>query len=313
MSGITYIDYYIPKEELSIANFLENIDMASIPKNFNGKQEYGEFAASVLNLKSIRIESRLDEAEMIGGLIERLFDTREVKPEDIDVMILAQEKSPHQKVNLPQFLQHKYKMSKAYIVTASGNYCANVEVALNIADLLVKGSDRLKNILIVSFLKVENMEKRVFATYGIVGDAAGIMLLNSDRGKIKLIDNEIISRGMLYNVDLNKDNSLIHSKYYAKCIVDLMKKNSLNNNNIKRVIIQNANPLMISQILDSRGLGSGKIFTANIGKYGHMDCLDFLINLKDLTDNETFNKDDFILAFGTGYAGTYISSLFSTG
>ena len=147
MSGITYIDYYIPKEELSIVNFLEKIDMASIPKNFNSKQEYGEFADSVLNLKSIRIESHLDEAGMIGGLIERLFATQEVKPEDIDMIILARETPPHQKVNLAQFLQHKYKMNKAYIVNASGNYCANVEVALSIADLLVKGSDRLKNIL----------------------------------------------------------------------------------------------------------------------------------------------------------------------
>ena len=61
MPGITYIDYYIPQEELSVSDFLDVIDVKSVPASFKDKREYKMFLENVLRLKSLRIETKKDE------------------------------------------------------------------------------------------------------------------------------------------------------------------------------------------------------------------------------------------------------------
>ncbi len=141
------------------------------------------------------------------------------------------------------------------------------------------------------------------------------MLVSRDRfgdGKynLRLRDKVVISSARLHDVDINEDNSIVHCISYVKCISDLIKKTSINDNNIERILIQNANPLMITQCIASAGLDKNKIFTENTGKYGHMDYVDFTINLKDILDEGITDKDRYILTFGTGHTGSYVSCLF---
>ncbi|UCH98248.1 MAG: hypothetical protein JSV88_15770 [Candidatus Aminicenantes bacterium] len=317
MACITYIDYYIPEEELPVENFLEGINLKSIPTGFKNRQEYALFIENILKLKSIRIETRLEEASMIGGLIEKMFNTLKVKAEDIDVIMATQEPAYVTQQNLAKYLQYKYKMSNSYVINITGNHCANIEIAIHLAGSILQSSQDLNNILIVTSNKTEIIDKRIFGAYAIVGDAAGIMLISKDsdnNGKysLRLLDNVIVSSGKLYDADVNDDNSIVHCISYVKCISDLIKKNSLNNNNIGKILIQNANPLMVTQCIASAGVDKNKIFTKNIGKYGHMDYVDFTINLKDILDEGVINKDRYILTFGTGHAGSYVSCLFSS-
>jgi hypothetical protein len=160
------------------------------------------------------------------------------------------------------------------------------------------------------------VEKRLFGAYAIVGDAAGIMLITRNpvgdgKYSLRLHDQVFVSTGRLYNADVNDDNSIAHCIGYVKCISDLIKKNSINDNHIEKILIQNANPLMITQCMASAGLNKNKIFTENVGKYGHMDYVDFTINLKDILDNGLTDKDRYILTFGTGHTGSYVSCLFA--
>lgn len=315
MAGITYIDYYIPEEEMIITDLLENIDVKSVPPSFKTKLEYAVFIESILKLKSIRVETKLDAADMIGVLIERMFNTQDVKAEEIDVVMFAQEPEAFRKKNLAKYLQHRFKMSNAYTVNVSGNLCANNEIALKIAGSLCRSHKDVNSILIVSAAKPESIDKRVFGTFAIAGDAAGIMLVSSkNRGgkyNLRLLDNVIMSDGSFHDVDVNVDSSLVHCKSYSMCIMELIKKNSLRDESIEKIIIPNANTMMISQCLAAAGLKTNKIFSNNIGKYGHMDCVDFPINLKDMLDEGIVNKNRYVFSFGTGSIGTYVSSLLS--
>lgn len=311
MNDVTYIDYYIPDEELSVDHFLKQIDPGAIPSNFKTKQEYESFVQKILKLQNIRIETRKSESEMLGNLIEKMFKTQTIKPGDINVILFAKEVEDVPQKNLAKFLQYKYNMNNAYILNVSGNYCANIDLALTLAVSVSQNTNT--NILILGLNKKNSVNQRIFGTYGILGDAAGIMLVSNQvhKYKLKLCDSVVISNGMLHNVDLNVDSSLIHCKYYVKCIGDLMEKNGLKAEKIDKVIIQNANPLLISQCLGAKGIKNNKIFSDNLSKYGHLDSMDFIVNLKDVLDQKNINKDHYILSFGTGYAGTYISSLFS--
>jgi 3-oxoacyl-[acyl-carrier-protein] synthase III len=316
MIGINYIDYYIPGEELPITDLLDGINEKSLPPCFKDKQEYAGFIENILKLKSIRIETKLDEASMIGRVIEKMFDSQFIKPGDIDIIMATQEPGYLTQPNIAKMLQFKYKMSNAYVIHVNGNHCANIEIAIDLAGTILQRQQDLNNILVVTSSKAEKIEKRIFGAYAVVGDAAGIMLVSRNRfddGKysIRLKDNVVISSAKLYDADVNDDNSIIHCIGYVKCISDLIKKNSINDSHIEKILVQNANPLVITQCMASAGLDKNKIFNKNVGKYGHMDYVDFTINLKDILDEGIANKDRYILTFGTGHTGSYVSCLFT--
>jgi 3-oxoacyl-[acyl-carrier-protein] synthase III len=312
--GISYLDYYIPGEELSIGDFLAGINETSLPPNFKDKAAYEKFIASVLELKSVRIETRRAEPEMLGVLLEKMFSRHDIEPADIDLVILAQEPLLSQMRNLAQFIQYSYKMSRAYAMHTSGNLCTNIEVALDTACSLLDSREDLNNILIIGSIKVEKLEDRILGTYGIYGDGAGIMLVSRRDSKIKLLDNEILCDGSFYKVDLFADNTTIHSRNYLTSLNGLIGRNSLEDDMIDKIIVQNANPLLVSQCIALAGLDNDKIFSGNFGKYGHLDCLDFLVNLRDATRDDPDDPEPgekLVLSVGIGWAGTYVSSLLS--
>jgi len=309
--GISYLDYYIPGEELSIGDFLANIAETSIPSNFKDKAAYEKFIGSVLELKSIRIETRQAEPEMVGGLVEKMFSQHNIEPADIDLVILAQEPALSRMRNLAQFIQYSYKMSRAYVMHTAGNLCTNIEVALDMACSLMDSRQDLNNILILGAIKVEQPENRIIGTYGIYGDGAGIMLVSRSDSKIKLLDSQIFCDGSFYKINLNDDYTTIHSRNYLASINELIGRNALENEMIDKIIVQNANPLLVSQCISLAGLDNDKIFSDNFGKYGHLDCLDFLVNLKDVTRNAPESGEKLVLSVGIGWAGTYVTSLLS--
>jgi 3-oxoacyl-[acyl-carrier-protein] synthase III len=309
--GISYLDYYVPGEELSIGDFLAGISETSLPPNFKNKAAYEKFIDSVLELKSLRIETRRAEPEMLGVLLEKMFSRHDIEPADIDLVILAQEPLLSQMRNLAQFIQYSYKMSRAYVMHASGNLCTNIEVALDTACSLMDSRQDLNNILIIGAIKVEETKKRIIGTYGIFGDGAGIMLVSRRDSKIKLLDSEILCDGSFYKIDLNADYTTIHSQNYLTSITNLIGRNSLEDEMIDKIIIQNANPLLVSQCIALAGFDKKKIFSGNFGKYGHLYCLDFLINLKDATRDNPDPGEKLILSLGIGWSGTYVSSLLS--
>jgi 3-oxoacyl-[acyl-carrier-protein] synthase III len=317
MSGITYIDYYISQEELSIPDFLDAISPPDIPKGFKDKPDYSRFIQDVLKLKSIKIETQMDEASMIGHVIEKLFDTQSIRPEEIDIILATQEPGYLTQPNIARMLQYKYKISNASVAHINGNHCANIEMAIHFAHSLLLSNPNLNNIMIITSNKVQSVEKRIFGSYAVVGDAAGIMIISrNSSGNAKyclhLHDNVFISTAKLFDANVNDDNSIAHCLSYVKCISDLIKRNSITDNQIEKILIQNANPLMITQCMASAGLNKNKIFIENVGKYGHMNYVDFTINMKDILDKGISNKDRFILTFGTGHTGSYVSCLFSS-
>lgn len=310
--GVHYIDYYIPGEELSMKDLIDGIDIKAIPTAFAGdKEEFASFIAEDLQLKSIRVENKLDGAEMIKRLIEKMFNSGVIRPEDIDLLILAQEPRKNQKNNLTQYLHYCCRMHNAEILNVSGNHCANIEAALDLATSVALRRGEINNILIMSYLKVDKLEDRIVGTYAIEGDAAGIMLVNNRGTKAHLSDITAISNSRLHDADRNSDNSLIHTKYYVKCLTEIIQKNALDDDKLQKIIIQNANTMLVSHCIDLVGLNEDKIFSLNFGRYGHFDCLDFLVNLKDIIESPDLEAGGRILSFGTGWAGTYIASLLS--
>ncbi len=306
--GVTYLDYYLPSEKQSVAEVIGNIDLEMIPPVFSDREEYIEFAGNILELKSVWVESVKSDVEMLDVLLQKMFDTGVVRPEDIDLIITTQEPQQRSMDNAVKYLQYTHKMVQAKVLNISGNHCANIPAAW---DFLESGSASANNVLIVSGFKCKSANERVLGAYGILSDGAGVMLLGKSGGKCSLIGAANLSNGSMFKVDMHKDSSLIHYKYMLSSLKKLLASNPLAPESVKVIIPQNANILLLSNVIMDAGLDTRKIFTDNLSRVGHIDSVDFIINLKSVLEEKKPGNGDLILVLNMGWAGSYLTSLLS--
>ncbi len=313
MIGVSYIDYYIPKEQLSIDQIVNRIQENSLPRSFKSKTEYISFINNFLNVKNIYVENYLSNGEMIGEMLKNAIKDGTINPNEIKLIIYAQEPGYNPKENVAQYIQHKFNLNNSSIVNISGNHCANVQVALDIACSIYCKNKNMNRILIVSstLKKDEPIDNRIIGSFGILGDAAGIVYL-SDRGKRFILeDNVILNNGFFFKANEDDENYLLISKFIQKSLSQLVSRNKLKNDKIEHIVLPNANILMIEQCLYAMGISKNKIFRENISRFGHLDCIDFIVNMKSLFDQIQKDKLN-IIAFSNGLAGSFVSSFLST-
>lgn len=309
--GIKHIKYFVPDTELTVDDLLESIPADKIPIPFSGKHEYAEFIRNELKVNAIRVETTLKDFEMLTNTVEKLIVDEDIEPDKIDLILLAQEPGQRQKKNLAQYIQYEFDIKNAYIINVSGNSCANIDHALTLANNIAKGNNAINNILILGNVKIEDPVKRLVGTYGLISDGSGVMLVTKEVTNLRFVDSSILSSGRFHHAELNQNDFLILLKFYNKCIDNLLQKTGVQIENIKDVIIQNANPMLITQSLKHFGIDSSKIFSQNRTRYAHVDCLDFVFNLKDLINSYETERESLILSFGLGISGSFISSLLS--
>ncbi len=309
---IAHISYYIPESKLAIGDLIKLVFDEDVPKLFPNKEAYGAFIKNDLNVDAVRIEETMSDKEMLANTVEQIFTAEAAEPGEIDLVILAQEEDQRQTLNLGQYIQYEFELNNAYVINIDGNHCANIEHALKLATQIANKNEQINNVLILGNVKVAKPAHRLVGTYGVLSDGSGTILLKKDAKGPGLQSSRAISAGRFHEVNLNRDDSLILCKYYVKTLKELLQRSQVTPDAVTHIITQNANTLLINQCLEMAGLDTEKIFTANHTKYAHLDCLDFLVNLKDLTaELEEKRNDTLILSFGTGWAGSFIGSLLS--
>lgn len=304
--NLHYLDYYLPETVLSVKDLVDLVDEHVIPPVFENKAEYLMFTKDILEQENVLVETQFSEVEMINGLLTKFFSGSTIKPNEIDLIITCQEGNQNTSESFVKCLQHEHKMTNANVMNISGNHCANVPV---IWDFIRSMQNSMRHILIVAGNKTVNHNDRILGAYGILSDGAGIALLSVDPGICSMKNQVKLSNGSLYKVDMNKDNSLLHYKYMTAGVKKLLENGSLPVDSLASVIPQNANILLLSKVTMGLGIDTRKIFTQNISRSGHVDSVDFIINLKDILDEGKLTSGDTILALNMGWAGSYVSSL----
>lgn len=307
---ITNISVYIPDHQVTVEELLASVPASAIPSMAGGDEDYSDYLKSNLGYSSIRTAGKLKDTDLLIEACDQMFDLDMVVPEDIDFLFMAQESNVIQKENSGQFLQMEFDMDHAKIMTISGHHCANVDAAIYMANCVAKSDPSIEKILITGVVSIPSGAERIVGSYGIIGDAAACVLLekNATSG-LQLVHHHSISIGQLHETDLSKDVSLLLFKYYTKCLSELMENSGFSDEDINHIIIQNANTALINQCLSAVGLNTDKVFSDNLNTYGHLDSIDFPLNLRDLM-KKGIKEGAHILTFGSGINGSFISSIF---
>ena len=308
--GVKQIELYIPDKFVPIEDIIDQVSEQAIPQDFSTKEEYTKYCQLMLGLHQISIEEVMEIDEMLEESLKKLFDNGTVKPEDIDLLIFAQEPEIKQKENLVHYFQYKFKMNNAAILTIMGHHCANVPVAISIADSMAAKDRSLQNVLILTgtSIKNESMDNRLIGTYGVLGDAAGSLLLNYE-GNIHIDAQGIATKGRYYQANSFGQDPLLHFKGFTNSIKKLNQLAKIEDSLIDHILVANASTVLASQVLEFSAISTLKIAKDNFGKYGHLDCVDFMLNMKSVLDSEAYTNVS-ILTMDIGLAGSYVTSLF---
>jgi 3-oxoacyl-[acyl-carrier-protein] synthase III len=304
---IVHLDYLIPETKVSVKTVIESMDEKDIPTFFETKEDAISFYENVLNLKEVADAKEKNELDLFDELITKNINQKTVDPSEIDLIIIIDDalQRGNRMPNFGQYIQHSYGFNKADVLILSGNHCSNIEYAITYAELMLK-SEMINNILIVGINKVKHYPERVIENYAIMGDGIGIVVLSSKNEKgVKVNGSFSLTHGAFYEADLSKIPPILLYKNYTLCISGLLKKYKLSPSMFSEIILQNANISAILECFKSLGFKTKKMNLDHISEYGHIDCIDFIINLKRVVD-KNIEKSTKIISFGNGYAGSNI-------
>lgn len=305
---IKYLDYYIPEYRLSLeVIFQDATEKGNLHSAFKTADEGIQFFQQTINLQTVSYAGRMKVIDMLDVLLNRFLECKIVNNTEVQLIILiaddlARSERPP---NLAQYIQHTYGFSGADLLVLSGNHCANIEHAVVLGEKLLK-SGTVNNILILNANKYDRNDERIVGTYAVHGDGAGIVFLNNDqKDGIVVKGSYSYTNGILHKADMEQNSSLVLCKNYLACLSGFVKKYSLSNKHAVTILVPNANCALIGQCLNSLGFKTEQLFVENIDKYGHLDAVDFIINLKSFVSKKHADGASFF-SFGTGWAGSNI-------
>ena len=306
---INYIDYFIPEHRMSIEKVFNCLTTkTALPAAFETCEDGIAFFKNVLGLKEVPDATGMNEAEMLAPVLTRFFETNTVEASDIQwIILIGDELDKGSRIaNLGHYIQHCYKLKNSNVIVISGNHCSNMEYALIYAKGMLE-SDAADNVLLLAINKLYHPQDRLIGSYAVEGDAAGLIFLsNNIDSRVNILGVHAFTNGLLHKADMNTDNSLVLCKNYMICLSGFIKKFRIDPKEFEYILIQNANHLLVTQCFNSLGFRSEQLFTDNLSAFGHLGCLDFIVNLTTVMarDLKPFSK---IMSFGIGWAGSNIA------
>jgi 3-oxoacyl-[acyl-carrier-protein] synthase III len=305
---IKHLDCYLPKNRLYFKDHLDYFENGNYSQLFENGTKFLEFNKKTLDLESVIVETEKKMEEMAVELLDKNLDEGNIIPEEIDYVFIAVDWD-FQLENFGHYMQHEFDMKNAKIIRVSGNYCTNVDMAMDLACGILDGSDKEQNILIITGSKFHNtLDKRIIGTYGVMGDSIGLMLLSNNikNSLLEIKKQNVVTKGELHKLDLMKDNAILHFQSYIECLDRILENEVMT---IDKIILHNANQLLLEQVFIYKGINKDSIDKTNQNKYGHLGTTDLILNLKTYAENGA-KKDDNILSLNLGVVGTYVATLF---
>ena len=304
-----HFDHYVPENKVYLKELTSLFEEPIA--GYHSLEHLIEFAHHGFSLDSVRVENVLSLEEALRILLKRNIDSGILHPEAIDHILIA----PVLACSLENFgaaVQQDFGMSQAKVIRIENNDALNMDLAISEASqIILNAPGKDQNILIVGgdFFGTD-FKKRIFSNHAIAADNASILLLsNQHKGAKFIFKDQVVEKVQLYEPVETVDNMAVHYQAFSRCLKNMMTRNQLRPEDIKKVIVHNANLFLIGQTLSVNKIPPEKIFRANRGTYGQLGVTDLPLNLFDF-GKEQGSKGDAILSLTMNMKGTHIASLF---
>ena len=261
------------------------------PRDIHQLDELRENPELLATLTSVGVgsysASKRSLAELTAACAARSLWKGKVAPESIGLLILASSGfgGPELGGKEIQGLIAKLGLKNAYPVGVTLSECANFIVGLSLGiDALRQG--RCENVLVVSVDKIREGATRVVPPdVSVASDAAASVVLSTEgTGAWEVIDTEQLMIPLAYEKTAYEDFGR-YLKLSVQGVTEIAARTlaaaGRKPEDFSWLITNNYNLSVSSLFAHQFGFAPGRVYTANVGRYGHCFGADSLINLAD--------------------------------
>lgn len=280
------------------------------PRDIQQLDELRENPDLLTTFKSLGVASysasKRSITELAAACGARSLWKGKVAPEDVDLLILSSSAFGGPELNGKdiQWLVLKLGIKNAYPVGVTLSDCANFIVALAIAvDALRQG--RARNVLVISVDKIRAGDSRIVAPdVTVASDSAASVLLTSEaEGPFEVLATEQYMIPMAYEQSAHED----FGRYLKTSVKGVMEIAARTMAGVGKQpadfswLITNNYNLSVSSLFSTQfGFDPGRVYTANIGRYGHCFGADNLINLSHCANEHRPTAGDLFCLMASG-------------
>jgi 3-oxoacyl-[acyl-carrier-protein] synthase III len=251
-------------------------------------------------------------------MLEEYFAGGDTQPEDIDFVIYTRGNSlalgdpwsmtDDQCINVPYFLQEKFKMSNAQVFNVE-QVCAGTLVACRLALSLI-GDGSVRKILLLSSNFFRDPRNRLMGGLGLVSDGVGVMEIFAGNTRLSMVDFIGKTDGSITMVKAYREGTNPATIVQVGCDImnQLAQRNNLKLKDISLIIPQNISNSgwnFYCQLLD---FPKENVFLETFADGGHMADVDIIRNLTEVRRTRPLSPGDYALIYGLG-TGTSWSAL----
>lgn len=302
---INKIEFCVPQTEIELEHLFDEKN-SFIKNRFDDKKEFVNFYKIYTKTHKILKENR-SKLEVYSHLMSLLLSPN-IDRKNIKYLIIA-DNYLEKNSSIGHFIQYQYQLFNSNIINISGNYCCNIETALNMSKVLLTSLDVNSEIIILTGNIIEDIQERIVGTYALLSDSFGGMIVSNKKkiNNVYLEDVYLVTNGKLHQMNFYKDQTVDLYKLYRKSIVDILTRNNLSSNDLDYILTHNANTALIEYVLKSLGITPDKIFHNELRHIGHLDTVDLILNLKNINKSYQNKK---VVSISNGAPGTFATCLF---
>ncbi len=210
------------------------------------------------------------------------------------------------------YLQAKLGLPNAAVIGLAQLACNSFQAAIRTARAYIVADPDIHNVLCVAADRFPRSAKREIV-YNLMSDGACAAIVSRSCNTNRVLSMTHVSRGAYWDAAVSHDQLI--AAYFPlarRVIVDAVDRAGLNLESIDLLVPHNLNLkswTILAQILD---LPIERVYTANIGRIGHVVASDNIINYVDAIDDGRIRVGDkvalFVMGFGAHWSCTVLEA-----
>lgn len=303
-ASISYMDYYIPPNKVSVDEVLELNKDTIMDTNISFEQYKQDFKEQS-GIKRVSVFAQ--DADIIGQvsqMMDKLFKTTNINASEIKYLVCGNPVLIGDNISIIHYIHKKFSLDNATILPLA-QPCISSLMAIGMADKLLNSNEK-EYMLIVSGNMYLDKKSR-YLGFTVIGDGLSIVLVKNKPGYINIESWKSSYGSMSYEKVEKRDRGeelfLTKSKiirngasFLGKCIKEMDISKEEMDIIIHPNTFYNVWHDLYSSLLQ---LDSSKFYLDNLWDGGHINDIDYVRNLKDYLEHYKGSKENLnVLLFG---------------
>ncbi|WP_416292505.1 3-oxoacyl-[acyl-carrier-protein] synthase III C-terminal domain-containing protein [Paenibacillus illinoisensis] len=300
---INQIWSYIPEFAVPVRELNEHLGL---------KNAQTKVMEKIHGLKQVRQDKGGDLTSLLGRVLAQVVNSPAVVPSSIKYIIYChtiQENFPFP-MKVLQGLKQAYGLQHAIAFSLTQQNCASGLIALDVAATLMPSLEEDDHILILTGEKTFSPIVQLIPNTTVMGEAAAAVLIGNSNSGSRMIGLSNVTLGQFCNVltgdpETLKEFQEIYTPQLCEVIVQAVNRTGLTMQDIRYIVPHNVNLSSWKKVAAALSFPLERVYTSNVPEIGHCFCSDPYINLKEISDLQLLQRDDYYLLVTVGLGATF--------